>query len=159
MQLPKNFRAAEVFAFHARDPQQRAERVTGHDIDKGLMWRGLNPDGTLKSFVVVRSGDQHVAAGKHPGVERVVLCEIDERVTRLAEKYFPELCEANGDPRAELLVAAAQLVTERVDLGSFAPRRRGRWGFHLLRRRGRRGGLLRAYRLGYRVHHHRRRYQ
>ena len=29
--------------------------------------------------------------------------EIDERVTRLAEKYFPELCESNGDPRAELL--------------------------------------------------------
>ncbi|MCW8808080.1 MAG: polyamine aminopropyltransferase, partial [Rhodanobacter sp.] len=29
--------------------------------------------------------------------------EIDERVTRLAEKYFPELCEANDDPRAELL--------------------------------------------------------
>ena len=29
--------------------------------------------------------------------------EIDERVTRLAEQYFPELCESNGDPRAELL--------------------------------------------------------
>ena len=29
--------------------------------------------------------------------------EIDERVTRLAEKYFPELCESNGDPRAQLL--------------------------------------------------------
>lgn len=39
---------------------------------------------------------------KHPGVERVVQIDIDERVTRLAEKYFPQLCEANGDPRAEL---------------------------------------------------------
>jgi spermidine synthase len=29
--------------------------------------------------------------------------EIDERVTRMAEQYFPELCEANGDPRAHLL--------------------------------------------------------
>ncbi len=38
---------------------------------------------------------------RHPGVESVVLVEIDERVTRLAERYFPELCEANGDPRAE----------------------------------------------------------
>lgn len=40
MHLPQNFRAAEVLAFHARDPQQRAERVTGHCIDKGLMWHG-----------------------------------------------------------------------------------------------------------------------
>ena len=29
--------------------------------------------------------------------------EIDERVTRLAETYFPELCDSNGDPRAQLL--------------------------------------------------------
>ncbi|GIX32509.1 MAG: polyamine aminopropyltransferase [Lysobacterales bacterium] len=42
---------------------------------------------------------------KHPEVERVVQVEIDERVTRLAEKHFPELCESNGDPRAELLFA------------------------------------------------------
>jgi spermidine synthase len=39
---------------------------------------------------------------RHPGVERAVQVEIDERVTRLAERFFPELCEANGDPRAEL---------------------------------------------------------
>ncbi len=39
---------------------------------------------------------------KHPEVERVVQVEIDERVTRLSERYFPELCESNGDPRAEL---------------------------------------------------------
>ena len=31
--------------------------------------------------------------------------DIDERVTRVAEKYFPELCESNHDPRAELLFA------------------------------------------------------
>jgi spermidine synthase len=39
---------------------------------------------------------------KHPEVESAVQIEIDERVTRLAEQYFPELCEANGDPRAQL---------------------------------------------------------
>lgn len=39
---------------------------------------------------------------KHPSVERVVQIDIDERVTRLAEKYFPELCESNNDPRADL---------------------------------------------------------
>jgi len=40
---------------------------------------------------------------KHPGVQRATQIEIDERVTRLAEIHFPELCAANGDPRAELL--------------------------------------------------------
>jgi spermidine synthase len=39
---------------------------------------------------------------KHSGVEHVVQIDIDERVTRLAEIYFPELCESNNDPRADL---------------------------------------------------------
>jgi spermidine synthase len=39
---------------------------------------------------------------KHPEVEQAVQIDIDERVTRLAEIYFPELCESNNDPRAEL---------------------------------------------------------
>jgi spermidine synthase len=42
---------------------------------------------------------------KHPGVRRVVQVDIDERVTRLSEQYFPELCDANDDPRAELRFA------------------------------------------------------
>ncbi len=40
---------------------------------------------------------------KHPGVEKAWQVDIDEQVTRMAEKYFPELCESNDDPRAELL--------------------------------------------------------
>ncbi len=40
---------------------------------------------------------------KHPEVESVHQIEIDERVTRLAERYFPELCQSNGDPRAKLM--------------------------------------------------------
>ncbi len=39
---------------------------------------------------------------KHPRVEAAVQVEIDERVTRLAEEFFSELCESNGDERAEL---------------------------------------------------------
>jgi len=39
---------------------------------------------------------------KHPSVEHAVQIDIDERVTRLSEIYFPELCESNNDPRAEL---------------------------------------------------------
>lgn len=39
---------------------------------------------------------------KHPSVQEAVQIDIDELVTRMAEKYFPELCESNNDPRAEL---------------------------------------------------------
>jgi spermidine synthase len=38
---------------------------------------------------------------KHPNLERILQIEIDERVTRLSEQYFPMLCESNDDPRAE----------------------------------------------------------
>lgn len=40
---------------------------------------------------------------RHAGVRKAVQCDIDEQVTRMAEKHFPELCESNDDPRAELL--------------------------------------------------------
>ena len=40
---------------------------------------------------------------KHPGIEQVTQIDIDERVTRIAEEYFPELTESNNDPRATLL--------------------------------------------------------
>ncbi|MDH5822457.1 polyamine aminopropyltransferase [Luteimonas sp. RD2P54] len=40
---------------------------------------------------------------RHRGVASAVQCDIDEQVTRMAEKWFPELCESNGDARAELL--------------------------------------------------------
>jgi spermidine synthase len=39
---------------------------------------------------------------RHPEVEAAVQIDIDEQVTRLAERYFPELCESNADPRAQL---------------------------------------------------------
>jgi len=40
---------------------------------------------------------------QHEEVQRAVQVELDERVTRVTEQYFPELCSANEDPRAELL--------------------------------------------------------
>ena len=40
---------------------------------------------------------------KHREVENVIQIELDERVTRVAEQFFPELCESNTDPRAEFL--------------------------------------------------------
>ncbi len=42
---------------------------------------------------------------RHPGVGRATQVEIDPAVTRAAERFFPELCEANTDPRSELRFA------------------------------------------------------
>lgn len=39
---------------------------------------------------------------KHESVKLAEQVEIDERVTRISERYFPELCDSNGDPRARL---------------------------------------------------------
>ncbi|VAW75010.1 Spermidine synthase [hydrothermal vent metagenome] len=55
-----------------------------------------------KRVVIIGGGDCGTLREvlKHDGVEHVLQVEIDERVTRLAEQYFPELCESNNDPRA-----------------------------------------------------------
>jgi len=39
---------------------------------------------------------------KHRGVEQVTQVDIDERVTRVSEEYFPALCSGNGDARTRL---------------------------------------------------------
>ena len=58
-----------------------------------------------KRVVVIGGGDCGTLREvlRHREVEQAVQVEIDERVTRVAEQYFPELCEANSDPRAQLL--------------------------------------------------------
>ena len=58
-----------------------------------------------KNVVIIGGGDCGTLREvlRHPGVVKATQCDIDEQVTRMAEKYFPELCESNGDPRAELL--------------------------------------------------------
>jgi len=57
-----------------------------------------------KRVVIIGGGDCGTLREvlKHPGVQHVLQVDIDERVTRLAEEYFPELCASNHDPRAEL---------------------------------------------------------
>lgn len=64
----------------------------------------LNSHPNPRDVVVVGGGDCGTLREvlKHPEVQRAVQVEIDERVTRLSEQYFPELCVANGDPRATL---------------------------------------------------------
>ena len=58
-----------------------------------------------KRVVIIGGGDCGTLREvlKHPGVESATQCDIDEQVTRMAEKWFPELCDSNNDARAELL--------------------------------------------------------
>ena len=40
---------------------------------------------------------------KHKSIRQVIQVELDERVTRVAEEFFPELCASNSDPRVQFL--------------------------------------------------------
>jgi len=64
----------------------------------------LNSHPNPETVVIVGGGDCGTLREvlKHPEVKSATQVEIDERVTRLSEQYFPELCEKNGDPRATL---------------------------------------------------------
>jgi spermidine synthase len=64
----------------------------------------LNSHPKPENVVIVGGGDCGTLKEvlKHPEVKQATQVEIDERVTRLAEKYFPELCDSNDDPRATL---------------------------------------------------------
>lgn len=60
-----------------------------------------------KRVVIIGGGDCGTLREvlRHPGVEKVTQIDIDEEVTRAAERFFPALTESNDDPRAELLFA------------------------------------------------------
>jgi spermidine synthase len=55
---------------------------------------------------------------RHAAVERCTQVEIDEQVTRLAEKFFPELCERNADPRAQLIFDDGLAHVKNLEPGS-----------------------------------------
>jgi len=56
---------------------------------------------------------------KHAQIEHVDLADIDERVTRVCEQYFPELCASNGDPRAALNFVDGIKWVEDAAAGSY----------------------------------------
>ena len=73
-----------------------------------------------KKVVIVGGGDCGTLREvlKHPGVEEAWQVEIDERVTHASEKYFPELCESNGDQRANFFFGDGVQWMREVDPGS-----------------------------------------
>lgn len=56
---------------------------------------------------------------KHKNVQRCVQVDIDERVTRVSEEFFPELCESNKDPRTQLLFEDGIKYAAEGDARSF----------------------------------------
>ncbi len=70
-----------------------------------------------KNVVIVGGGDcgtlKEVA--KHSCVQKITQVEIDKSVTKLSEQYFPELCEANNDPRVELLFEDAIVWMKKAE--------------------------------------------
>jgi spermidine synthase len=65
----------------------------------------LHTHAAPRQVVIIGGGDcgtlQEVL--KHSEIEQATQVEIDPQVTACAEKYFPELCRHNHDPRAKLL--------------------------------------------------------
>ena len=55
---------------------------------------------------------------KHGRVTHVLQVDIDERVTRLAEEFFPELCVSNNDTRADFLFEDGIAWMQAADPGS-----------------------------------------
>jgi len=64
--------------------------IMGHCAPRDIAIIGGGDCGTLKETL------------KHASVQSVIQVDIDERVTRLSEQFFPQLCEANTDARAKL---------------------------------------------------------
>ncbi|MCG6871164.1 MAG: polyamine aminopropyltransferase [Gammaproteobacteria bacterium] len=56
---------------------------------------------------------------RHDSVEHAEQVDIDERVTRLSEQFFPELCESNSDPRAHLHFEDGVRRVEEAAAGSY----------------------------------------
>jgi spermidine synthase len=56
---------------------------------------------------------------KHPNIESVTQVDIDEAVTRTAERFFPQLCEANSDLRAKLHFADGIAWVKNAVEGSY----------------------------------------
>lgn len=56
---------------------------------------------------------------RHDGVAKAIQIDIDEQVTRFSEKYFPELCQSNDDPRAELRFEDGVKFMQECEEGRF----------------------------------------
>ncbi len=74
------------------------------------------PDGFIKRVLICGGGDFGAAREvlKYPFVEEVIIVDIDPRIPKIVEEYFPELLpEDPKDPRLKLITEDAYVVVER----------------------------------------------
>jgi spermidine synthase len=73
-----------------------------------------------KKVAIIGGGDCGTLAEtlKHANVDSAVQVELDERVTRLSEIYFPDLCSRNADPRAVFCFEDGNAWVKRVEAGA-----------------------------------------
>jgi len=59
-----------------------------------------------KHVVVIGGGDGGTVREllKHPGIEKITLCEIDALVVEASRKYFPAVASGLDDPRVEVMI-------------------------------------------------------
>ena len=80
-----------------------------HPMPKDIVIVGGGDCGTLREVI------------KHECARNIFQIEIDERVTQISEKFFPDLCSANNDPRVEFIYEDAikwmrQTRSDSVDI-------------------------------------------
>ena len=71
-----------------------------------------------KRVLVIGGGDGGVIreVAKHPGVEEIVECEIDEGVIKVSKKYLPSLAKGFDDPRVKVFIMdGAKFLEENPD--------------------------------------------
>ena len=71
-----------------------------------------------KKVLVIGGGDGGVLreVARHPGVEQIVICEIDKDVIDVSKKYLPTLAQGYNDPRVTVYVGdGAKFMQENQD--------------------------------------------
>ncbi|KAI6657615.1 Spermidine synthase [Oopsacas minuta] len=93
---------------------EKDERVYNENIVHIPIMSHPNP----KRVLIIGGGDGGALreAVKHPSVEEVVMCEIDERVIELSKKYLPGLSAGFSHPKAKVVIGdAVQYIKECAD--------------------------------------------
>lgn len=79
----------------------------------------LNSHPNPKNVLIVGGGDGGVAREvlKHPCVEKLIQCEIDDRVVELSKKHFPTMACSFNDPKLELIIGDGYKYVQELEDG------------------------------------------
>lgn len=86
-----------------------------------IAFLALNAHPNPARVLIIGGGDGGVAREclKHPRVQDLVQCEIDERVVELSKEYFPKMASSFADPKLKLVFDDGLDYVTRLDDCSF----------------------------------------